>query len=147
MYMVEPLSEAKLSRVLRSRLRAVAKRHGTGLLMQGIIRTPTRSMSSKNPSVAIRKGETWLCMASSSMLFPRFPKWVTLVPGEHDLAFHAFRSKSHSSFSKRFALAESDVLVAICEPIQPWTIFGKSPTADHWWIGVISQSSGNPPPR
>lgn len=136
-YVVDPLSGVKLSWLLRRRLRRVRARHETGLLMQGIIRTPSRSMSPKNPGVSIREGKTWLCTAQSST---QLPKWVPLAPGEHNLTFHAYRSRSHSSFARRFVLAEGDVIVAICEPIQPWTIFAKSPSADHWYLDVITRA-------
>ena len=134
-YVVGPLSEIRLSWLLRRRLRRVRQRHETGLLMQGIIRTPSRSMSPKNPAVAIREGRTRLCIARSAT---QIPKWVPLAPGEHHLTFNAVRSRSHSSFDRTFVLAEGDVLIAVCEPIQPWTIFGKSPSADHWYIDVIT---------
>jgi hypothetical protein len=134
---MEPLSEIKLSRSLRRRLRRLRQRHETGLLLQGIIRTPSRSMSPKNPGMSIREGKTWLCTAIS---WTQFPKWAPLAPGEHQLTFHAYRSRSHSSFSRRFVLAEGDVLVAVCEPIQPWTMFGKPPSADHWYMDVITQA-------
>jgi hypothetical protein len=139
-YVVDPLSEIKLSWLVRRRLRRVRQRHETGVLMHGIIRTPVRSMSPKNPVVGIREGKTWLTTASSATL-TRLPQWAPLASGEHHLTFRAFRVRSGSSFDRRFVLAEGDVLVAICEPIQPWTIFGKSPSADHWYMDVITQAA------
>ena len=41
-YVVDPLSEIKLSWLVRRRLRRVRQRHETGVLMHGIIRTPAR---------------------------------------------------------------------------------------------------------
>jgi hypothetical protein len=38
------------------------------------------------------------------------------------------------------ALSGEDVLVAICEPVQPWTIYAKSPTVDTWYLGVIDSA-------
>src|SRR5215813_11475622 len=107
-YVVDPLREIKLSWLVRRRLRRVRHRHQTGLLMHGIIRTPVRSMSPKNPTVAIREGKTWLTTASSADL-TRLPKWAPLAPGEHHLTFHASRVRSHSTFDRRFVLAEGDV--------------------------------------
>ena len=43
---------------------------------------------------------------------------------------------SHSSFTRSVNLQPDGILVAICEPIQPWTIFAKSPSVDRWHIGV-----------
>jgi hypothetical protein len=135
-YVVDPLSEIKLSWLVRRRLRRVRQRHETGLLMHGIIRTPVRSMSPKNPVVSIWEGKTRPWLTGSANL-THLPKWAPLAPGEHYLTFNA----SRSSFDRRFVLAEGDVLVAICEPIQPWTIFRKSPTADHWYIDLITQAA------
>lgn len=133
-YTVDPLGQLKMSWLLRQRLRRVRARQETGLLLQGIIRTPSRSMSSKAPAVAVREGRTRLAIVMSSF---QIPKWVPLAPGEHELIFHAVRVRSYSSFTREFVLAEGDVLVAVCEPIQPWTVFGKSPSVDHWYVGVL----------
>lgn len=133
-YTVDSLNQLRMSWQLRQRLRRVTDRRGTGLLMQGIIRTPARSMSSKAPSVSVREGDTRLGMVFSAF---QIPKWVPLPPGEHILTFAAVRSGGRSRFTKKLTLAEGDVLIAVCEPIQPWTIFGKSPLLDHWYLGVI----------
>jgi hypothetical protein len=102
--------------------------------MQGIIRTPERSMLSKKALVAGREGNSRLGMVTSAF---QISKWVPLAPGEHLLSFAAVRSSGGSHFTTQVALAEDDVLIAVCEPIQPWTIFGKSPLLDHWYLGVI----------
>jgi hypothetical protein len=135
-YTVDPLSQFKMSWLMRQRLRWIRDRHGTGLLLQGIIRTASHSMSLAKPSVSVREGETRLGMVTSSF---QVPKWVPLAPGEHSLTFHAVRLRSSSSFTAKFTVAHGEVLVAVCEPIQPWTIFGKSPSVDHWYLGVIPQ--------
>lgn len=134
-YTVDSLSQLKMSWLLRQRLRRVTGRRKTGLLLQGIIRTPARSMSSKAPLVAVRQGNTRLGMVTSAF---QVPKWVPLPPGEHNLSFRAVRPSGDSHFTKKLTLAEGDVVIAVCEPIQPWTIFGKSPLLDHWYVGVIS---------
>jgi len=130
-----------MSWLLRQRLRRVREQHGTGLLMQGIIRTPTRSMSSMNPSVSVREGKNRLGIVMSPF---QIPKWVPLAPGEHTLTLHAVRPRSSSAFTSKLTLADGDVLVAVCEPIQPWTIFGKSPAMDHWYLGVIPKDGSSP---
>lgn len=140
-YTVDPLRQLKMSWLLRQRLRRVRERRRTGLLMQGIIRTPTRSVSSQKPLVAVvRGGKTRLGMVTSPF---QIPKWVPLAPGEHQLTFRAVRPRSSSSFACTLTLADGDVLVAVCEPIQPWTIFGKSPSEDHWYLGVIPKDGSN----
>jgi hypothetical protein len=138
-YTVDPVSQLQMSWLLRRRLRQVRERQRTGLLMQGIIRTPVRSVSSKAPLVSIREGDTRLGMMTLSL---QIPKWVLLASGEHQLTFAAIRPASSSSFTRTFDLGDGDVLVAVCEPIQPWTIFGKSPSVDHWYLDVISHGSG-----
>lgn len=141
LYSVQSLCDARLSRILRWRLRSVKKQHLTGLLMQGIIRSPARSMSPKDPSVAVWEGRTRLCIAMSTM---HLPKWVPLPPGEHLLTFHASRVRSHSRFQESFTFGEGDILVAVCEPIQPWTFYKKSPSADTWHISLIGDSQDSP---
>jgi len=123
-----------MSWLLRQRLRRVREQQETGLLMQGIIRTPTRSISSMKPSVSVREGKNRLGMVMSPF---QIPKWVPLAPGEHTLTLHAVRVRSSSAFTSKLTLTDGDVLVAVCEPIQPWSIFGKSPAMDHWYLGVI----------
>jgi len=58
----------------------------------------------------------------------------------HDLFFLASRSASSSAFRKRVMLSGEDVLVVICEPVQPWTIYGKSPEVDTWYLGIIDSA-------
>ena len=132
-YAIKPLGEAKLSWLARRKLYKHQERRETGLLLHAIIRTPSRSMSSKKPGVAIREGESLLFRSSA---YSRLPKWVSIAPGAHDLAFHAYRSSSGSSFTKRIVLAEGNVLVVVCEPIQAWQVYGKSPSADTWYLGI-----------
>jgi hypothetical protein len=38
------------------------------------------------------------------------------------------------------ALDEGDVLVAVCEPVQPNTFYAKSPEADTWRPGIIDSA-------
>ena len=136
-YTVQPLSEVRLSWLVRFRLRRIRKRHGTGLLMHALIRTPVRSMSANKPVVSVSEGRESLCGSGSAS---KFPKRVPLAPGAHDLCFHASRSRSRSSFDKRFTLREGDVLVAVCEPIQQrqWIGYRHPPSADLWYLGIIA---------
>lgn len=135
-YSVRPLSEVRLSWLVRFQLRRIRKRHGTGLLMHALIRTPVRSVSANKPVASVSEGGVSLCGSSSAS---KFPKWVPLAPGRHDLSFYASRSRSRSSFDKRFTLREGDVLVAVCEPIQQRQRIGyrHPPSADRWYLNII----------
>jgi len=89
---------------------------------------------------------SWSCSLSSPMMTGRSPR---LSSGERngftldidgdtvDTVPCASRPASSSSFGKRVVLSGEDVLVAICEPVPPWTIFAKSPAVDTWYLGVI----------
>ena len=136
-YTVQPLSEVRLSWPVRFQLRRIRKLRGTGLLMHAVIRTPMRTMSANKPVVSVSGGQESLCGSGSAS---KFPKWVPLAPGAHDLSFHVSRSRSRSSFDRRFTLREGDVLVAVCEPIQQrqWIGYRHPPSADLWYLGIIA---------
>ena len=141
-YSVHPLTAIGLPWLVRLRLRSARKKHRTGIIVYGIIRTGPRAITSKQPSVSVAegkhwKGKHWLGTCSS---YSRRPKWAALAPGVHDLLFLASRPTSSSSFQKRVALSGEDVLVVICEPVQPWTIYGKSPSVDTWYLGIIDSA-------
>ena len=136
-YSVNQLTEIKLSWFVRFRLRSIRKKSQTGVILYGIIRTPARSMSSKAPSIAVREGSQRLGFCSPRS---RLPKYAHLAPGQHNLLFRASRPVSSSSFLERVTLAEGDVLVAICEPVQPWVFYAKSPEMDTWYLGIIDSS-------
>jgi hypothetical protein len=46
-------------------------------------------------------------------------------------------------FDERVTLNEGDVLVAVCEPVQP----RKSPEADLWSLGIIDSEGHTTPVR
>lgn len=133
---VLPLSERNIPWFARIRLRRAKGRRRTGLLLSAIIRTGSRAMTFKHPYVSIREGKRRLCMCSSTS---KFPKFVALEPGVHLLTFSAGGGGgifSHSSFTRSVTLQYGDILVAVCEPIQPWVFYAKSPSVDRWHIGV-----------
>ena len=133
---VKPLDAGRLPWLVRRRLRSVRKKRLTGLIVYGIIRTPSRSMSSKGPTVSVGEDRSRLGLCGPNS---RLPKWAPLTPGVHELLFLASRRTSSSHFVKRITLNDGDVLVAICEPVQPWTIYAKSPEIDTWYLGIINQ--------
>jgi hypothetical protein len=136
-YSVHPLTAISLPWRVRRRLRSARKKHRTGIIVYGIIRQGPRAISSKIPSVSVSEGKRWLGTCSS---YSHRPKWAALAPGVHELLFLASRSASSSAFRKRVTLSGEDVLLAICEPVQPWTFYAKSPTVDTWYLGVIDSA-------
>jgi len=36
------------------------------------------------------------------------------------------------------AVQKTHVLVALCDPVQPHTFYRKSPSADSWFVGILS---------
>jgi hypothetical protein len=72
---VRPLSEARLSWLVRSQLRRIRKRHGTGLLMHALIRTPVRSVSANKPAASVSEGGVSLRGSSSASKFPKWCRW------------------------------------------------------------------------
>lgn len=93
-----------------------------------------RSMSAR-PLVSVRRNEAVLARCSPSS---KAPKWSDLPAGRHLLDFTASRGGQFiSSFKRELRLERGDVLVVICEPIQPWSLLGKSPSANRWYIGVL----------
>jgi hypothetical protein len=133
-YRVHPLTAISLPWRVRRRLRSVQEKRRTGIIVYGIIRTGPRNISSKMPSVSVAEGKRWLGTCSS---YSHRPKWAVLTPGPHDLFFLASRPASSSAFRKRVTLGGEDVLVVICEPVQPWAIYAKSPEVDTWYLGII----------
>jgi hypothetical protein len=101
-------------------------------MLYGIIRSSTRQISPKQPVIGIDEDGHKLCTVSA---YSRLPKFVNLRPGHHTLRFVAARARSGSSFEKDILITENQILVVVCEPIQPRTIFKKGPEADTWWIG------------
>jgi hypothetical protein len=143
-YRVSPLVADDLPWPVRVRLRSARKKGRTGLLLYGIIRTWPRAMTRETPLVWITEGKRRLGICSPTR---HLPKWVALVPGAHDLSFFASRTVAFSSFDDRVTLSEGDVLVAVCEPVQPNTFYARSPDADLWNLGIIDSKGHARPVR
>lgn len=133
-YTVVALGDARLSFSARRKLRRARHAGRTGLVLQGIIRTGTRSLSGNQAVVGVDEGSKELGMVSAHA---RSAKWASLSPGRHRLRFIATRTASSSVFERDFELKGGQILVAVCEPIQPWSPFGRSPTEDRWYIGIV----------
>ena len=110
------------------------------MLLCAVIRTPARSMSPKAPVVALREGADRLCVSGH---LSKSPKWVPLEPGVHELRFSATRgSGSGTYFRLSVNLAPGEVLVAVCEPVQPSVFYAKSPSDDLWFLGITVAGRG-----
>lgn len=139
-YTVGALDSGRLPRLGRIWLHWIRRRQRTGVLLCAIIRTPARSMARTAPVVALREGADRLCASGRSS---KGPKWVPLEPGVHDLRLSAVRPDgSGTSFRRCVNLAPGEVLVAVCEPVQPPVFYAKSPTADRWHLGVTRGGRG-----
>ncbi|HEY4023568.1 MAG TPA: hypothetical protein VGM75_33140 [Pseudonocardiaceae bacterium] len=132
-YSVRDLTGVKLSFSARRKLRRAHRKGRTGLILQGIIRTGVRSFAWQQPAVGINEGSKQLCVLGPQIIGPT---WVALSPGKHRLRFIATRPAGASVFERDVNLRSGQVLVAVCEPIQPWSPFGRSPKENLWYIGI-----------
>ena len=132
-YEVSPVLPEILPPLVWARLRSARRKARTGLLLYGIIRQGPIQISSQLPYVSIREGRRQLGIRGPGN---RLPKWVSLMPGAHELSFQAGNSIRFSSFEARMSLNEGDVLIAVCEPVQR----SKSPMADMWQLGIIDSA-------
>jgi hypothetical protein len=118
-------------------LRRVQKSGRTGVLLIAETREPIRSFTHKAGVVSIRENGLEICSRNRST---KAPKFVELAPGLHDMEFMVIRlmESRTSSFRRAVELREGDVLVALCDPVQPNTFYRKSRTADSWFVGILS---------
>ena len=119
------------------RLRRVQESGRTGVLLIAEIREPIRSFTDRAGIVSIRENGQKVC---SRDRYAKAPKFVELAPGLHDLEFVVirFRESKTSSFRRAVELRGGDVLVALCDPVQPNTFYRKSRTVDSWFVGILS---------
>ncbi|MBK6011636.1 hypothetical protein [Streptomyces sp. MBT53] len=121
----------------RGRLRGVRRNGRTGVLLIAEIREPVRSFTDRAGVVSVRENGLKIC---SRDRFATAPKFVDVPPGLHDMQFtvRRWRASRTSSFRRTVELREGDVLVALCDPVQPNTFYRKSPSMDSWIVGIIS---------
>ncbi|MFE1989530.1 hypothetical protein [Streptomyces mirabilis] len=135
---VEALDESrKIPWSVRRRLHRERKKGMTGVLLFAEIREPIRGLTNKSGVISLWENDAELCYRSSTA---RKPKFVVLSPGPHRIDFRVLRlrkSKS-TSFQKVVQLEEGDILVAMCDPVQPNVFYRRSPEADSWIVGVVS---------
>ena len=131
---MHPLGDINPSWRVRRKIRKMRRAGRTGVVVHAIIRTPSQGMTFKGNSVWVSRNRDNSARVSSQS---RRPKWLALPRGRHLLGFHTARITSSSDFERSFTLEQGQILVAIRFPIQPWTIFGKSPSTDRWYLGVV----------
>jgi hypothetical protein len=129
-YSVNSVTEVRLPWLARRKVAEARRGRRTGLVLHGIIRTPPRGVTTHQPIVPVHESGHRLCMASP---WSKFPKWVALPPGRHVLRFVTTRS----TFEKEIEIPAGQTLVAVCEPVQPRTIFAPSPPEDRWYVGLV----------
>lgn len=130
---VHSLDEIKLPWRVRRRLPKLQRAGRSGVLVHGIIKNSSHGITKLNNLIWVSDNKTYSSRVSARS---RHPKWFEVQPGTHFLKFHAVRSRTFSELHQEFTLKQGQILVAICWPIQPWTIFGKSPETDRWYLGV-----------
>ncbi|MDV9173698.1 hypothetical protein R6V09_26800 [Streptomyces sp. W16] len=121
----------------RKRLRRVRRSGRTGVLLIAEISEPVRSFTDRAGVVSIRENGLEICFRDR---FVKAPEFVELAPGLHDLEFMVSRPWANriSWFRRAVELRAGDVLVALCDPVQPHTFYRKSPSADSWFVGILS---------
>ena len=141
-YNVSPVVPEDLPWLVRVWLRLARNRRKgrAGLILYGIIRQGPLQISRQLPYASIREGKRRLGVRGPT---GRLPQWVSLPPGTHEFSFLAGNSIRSSSFQGRVTLNEGDVLVAVCEPVQP----RKSPEADIWHLGIFDSAGHARPVR
>lgn len=125
----------KIPWTARMRLRRAIRRGRTGALLHAEIREPPQGVSLKSSVVSMREPDGFHVYCGK---MPKLPAFVELKPGRHDLQFMVTRMRGDTSFSRAVDLKRGDVLVALCEPIQPNVFYKRSPSTDTWRIGVVS---------
>ncbi|WP_028809982.1 hypothetical protein [Streptomyces sp. 351MFTsu5.1] len=108
----------------------------TGVLVFAEIREPVRSLTHEAGIVSVWEDGVELCCRSRAAKTPRF---VELHPGSHRLKFKVIRLKARrsTSFTQVVDLQEGQILVALCDPVQPDVFYRRSPDADSWVIGLF----------
>ncbi|MGQ4483034.1 hypothetical protein [Streptomyces sp. SAS_276] len=121
----------------RKLLHRAQKNGKTGVLLIAEIREPIRSFTNKAGIVSIRENGLDICYRDR---LTEAPKFAELAPGLHDMEFMVIRMRASktSSFRRAVELREGDVLVALCDPVQPNTFYRKSSTVDSWSVGILS---------
>ena len=136
------LADLRLPWSVRRRVRVLKRRGRTGLIAHAIL-TPRggRGRRPPGPDITVHEGNIRLSLSNADN---HRPKWTQLPVGSHELTFRATRSGASSVLRYGIELAGGDIFVAVCRPIQPWTLFGANPESDEWYLGVVRGDSDWP---
>jgi hypothetical protein len=130
-FTVHELAELKLPWVVRRRIRRL--RGQSGIVLGALMAPDTsRSVSFSFSTVSLAGNGFRLSLASSSN---RRTVARRLAAGSYTLTLRADRSRLSSVFEYGVELADGDVFVAVGRPIQRWTVFGRNPEANEWYLG------------
>ena len=131
-HVTELQPDEKLPWSARRLLRRARRDGAAGVLLHAAIHEPVRGVSSRSSVVSVREGGKRLCMCSKTS---KFPKFAALPPGTHELEFAVTRTRGGTSVTRTATLRAGEVLVALCEPVQPDTVYRRGPSVDGWRIG------------
>ncbi|MFJ9374503.1 hypothetical protein [Streptomyces sp. NPDC101455] len=118
-------------------VRKVRRRGWTGLLIQVDLRDPHRSMSPKWCLVSVGEGGRQFCGVDRTSI--RKVRFVPLPPGPHVLRLEVLRYRRRRSTwgEREVVLGEGDVLLVVCDPVQPHVFYRRSPEADTWSLQLL----------
>lgn len=135
-FTVHELSDLKLPWSVRRRVRRLKRRGRTGFLLGAILASGGGGRGPRRPpqDVTVQGDNHRLSLSNQDS---RRTVWTQLPAGGHQLTFRSTRPGSASVFDYGVELADGDIFVAVCQPIQPWTLFGANPDSDDWYIGVV----------
>jgi len=128
------LADVRLPWSVRRRVRRLKRRGRAGIVLAAVMASGRRRMSSLDPTVSLSGNSIRLSLSS---VYVRRSDEVRCAAGSYQLTLRVARSRLRSSFDYGIELADGDVFVAVCRPIQPWTLFGSNPESDEWYLGVV----------
>ncbi|MFI9381135.1 hypothetical protein [Kutzneria sp. NPDC052558] len=130
-FSVWELSELKLPWVVRRRVRRLRGHAG---IVLGAVTAPDSTRSGSFNSTAVSLSGNGIRLSLSTLNSHRAVA-ARLPAGPYRLAMEAARSPSSSLFEYGIELADGDVFVAVCRPIQRRTLFGANPESNDWHLG------------
>ncbi|MEU3228361.1 hypothetical protein ABZ695_35095 [Streptomyces sp. NPDC006976] len=130
--------EDKVPFSARRTLQRAKRRERSGLLFYCTMRNGFRNVNRKWSIVSVEEGGQVLCKMDSTTL--KRTKFIDLTPGRHVLTFRVIRARRSewTSFEQEVLFRKGDVLVAMCDPVQPDTFYQKSPERDTWKMLLMS---------
>jgi hypothetical protein len=134
---VNDVFEGRLKWRTRLLIRRARRQGSTGLIIQVDLRDPPQSMSPKLCVVCVREGEEEFCSVSRANL--KTVRFIPLHPGTHVLNLEVlrFRRRQSTRVERTVVLAQAEVLLLTCDPVQPNVFYRRSPKADTWSLQIL----------